>query len=85
MSSLNWPEAIPTLTDGDVTLRAWAAADAEAIFAACQDPVMQHSIPIPVPYLAEHARGFIENFAPSSGPAGSVHRSRPWTQSPETE
>jgi RimJ/RimL family protein N-acetyltransferase len=64
MPSLNWPEAIPTLTDGAVTLRAWAAEDAEAILAACQDPVMQHSIPIPVPYLPEHARGFVENFAP---------------------
>lgn len=64
MSSLNWPEATPTLTDGAVTLRAWTTADAEAIFAACQDPVLQRSIPVPVPYLAEHARGFIENFAP---------------------
>jgi RimJ/RimL family protein N-acetyltransferase len=64
MSSLNWPEATPTLTDGVVTLRVWETTDAEAIFAACQDPVMQHSIPIPVPYLADHARGFIETFAP---------------------
>lgn len=64
MSSLNWPEATPTLTDGAVTLRAWARTDADAVFAACQDPVMQQAIPIPVPYLAEHARGFIDNFVP---------------------
>lgn len=64
MSSLNWPEATPTLTDGALSLRAWAAADADAIFEACQDPVIQHAIPIPVPYLAGHARGFVEEFAP---------------------
>ncbi len=63
MASRNWPEAAPTLTDGVVSLRAWEASDADAVVAACQDPVMQDSIGIPVPYLAEHARGFIEDFA----------------------
>jgi RimJ/RimL family protein N-acetyltransferase len=64
MSSLNWPDAAPTLTDGSVSLRAWEASDADAVFEACQDPDTQYWIPIPVPYLTEHARGFIEAFAP---------------------
>lgn len=70
MASLDWPVATPTLTDGSVTLRAWAARDVDAVVAACQDPVMQDAIAVPVPYLAEHARGFIEFFSPHQWSSG---------------
>lgn len=70
MSSLNWPGVPPTLTDGSVTLRAWRSSDADAVFTACQDPDMQHWIPIPVPYTAEHARTFVEIFAPQQWSSG---------------
>jgi RimJ/RimL family protein N-acetyltransferase len=64
VSLLNWPETVPVLTDGRVTLRAWHVSDVDDAFAACQDAELQHAIPVPVPYLADHARGFIEEFAP---------------------
>ena len=39
------------LSDGTVTLRPWQADDAPAVHAACQDPEIQHWIPvIPRPY-----------------------------------
>jgi RimJ/RimL family protein N-acetyltransferase len=64
MTSLNWPENPPSLTDGTVTLRAWAAGDVDDVYRACQDPVMQLAIALPVPYLRDHAKGFVEGFAP---------------------
>jgi len=48
------------LSDGTVTLRAWRADDAPAVHAACQDPEIQHWMPmIPRPYELEHARAFV--------------------------
>ena len=48
------------LSDGTVTLRPWRADDAPAVHAACQDPEIQHWIPlIPRPYELEHARAFV--------------------------
>lgn len=49
-----------TLTDGVVLLRRWRTADAPAVFAACQDPLIAHFIPdIPRPYTEEDARTFV--------------------------
>ncbi len=45
-----------TLTDGVVTLRAWAPGDAPAVFAACQDPEIQRFLPVPRPYTEAVAR-----------------------------
>lgn len=70
MSSLTWPQAPPTLGDGVVTLRAWTTSDIEAIVEACQDPVLQNSIAVPVPYLAQHAREFVEDFSPQQWASG---------------
>jgi RimJ/RimL family protein N-acetyltransferase len=47
------------LTDGTVTLRAWQPTDAEAVFAACQDPEIARFLPIPLPYTDEVAREFV--------------------------
>lgn len=54
-----WPAEQPTLTDGVVLLRPWRAEDAEEVFRACQDPDLQHFTQVPVPYLLEHAVGFV--------------------------
>ena len=54
-----WPVEQPTLTDGVVLLRPWRPEDAEAVFRACQDPDVQHFTQVPVPYLLEHAAGFV--------------------------
>lgn len=50
----------PELTDGRIRLRPWAATDEPAVFEACQDPDIQRWVPIPVPYLREHARGYVQ-------------------------
>jgi RimJ/RimL family protein N-acetyltransferase len=34
-------------------------ADEDAVYEACQDPDIQRWVPIPVPYLREHAQGFV--------------------------
>lgn len=62
--------APPTLTDGSVTLRVWQEADASAVLAACQDPGIQHWLPVPVPYLEEHAHGFVSDFATQQWASG---------------
>ena len=65
MASLDWPTSPPVLTDGHVTLRSFAPHDAGAVFAACQDPDIQRWTTVPVPYLEEHARGFVTDYASS--------------------
>jgi len=47
------------LTDGVVTLRAWAPDDTAAVFAACQDPLISRFIGVPLPYTEEVARQFV--------------------------
>jgi RimJ/RimL family protein N-acetyltransferase/GNAT superfamily N-acetyltransferase len=54
-----WPAAQPTLTDGVVQLRPWRPEDADSVFRACQDPDIQRFTQVPVPYLLEHAVGFV--------------------------
>ena len=49
-----------SLSDGVVTLRRWRPADAPAVFAACQDPLIARFVPIPQPYELANAEGFIE-------------------------
>ena len=48
----------PELTDGRLRLRRWTAADVPAVFEACQDPEIQRWVPVPSPYLPEHASGY---------------------------
>ena len=49
----------PVLSDGVVTLRPWRPDDAQAVFEACQDPLIALHTYVPVPYTIEHAQGFI--------------------------
>ncbi len=58
-TSLAWPESMPVLTDGSLTLRPWRAADADAVLAACQDPEVQRWMDVPVPFLPQHAADFV--------------------------
>lgn len=54
-----WPEEQPTLGDGKVRLRPWTEGDAGAVFHACQDPDIQRYTGVPIPYLPEHAQGYV--------------------------
>jgi RimJ/RimL family protein N-acetyltransferase len=58
VASLSIP-AVP-LSDGVICLRTWRDADAEAVAAACQDPMTQQYIPIPRPYGHADAVAYIE-------------------------
>jgi RimJ/RimL family protein N-acetyltransferase len=51
--------AQPTLTGRRVRLRPWRPDDADAVFAACQDPELQRWTEVPVPYRREHAEQFV--------------------------
>jgi RimJ/RimL family protein N-acetyltransferase len=50
----------PPLADGHIALRPWRDEDVDAVVAACQDPVIQRFVPVPVPYTPEVGRGFVE-------------------------
>ncbi|MEU8731385.1 MULTISPECIES: GNAT family N-acetyltransferase [Streptomyces] len=53
-----------TLTTDRLVLRTVGPQDIDAVYAACQDPDIQHWTTIPSPYLPEHARGFAEQMVP---------------------
>jgi RimJ/RimL family protein N-acetyltransferase len=62
--------AQPTLTGRRVRLRPWRAEDADAVYAACQDPEIQRWTQVPVPYAAEDAEGFVREIAPRTWAEG---------------
>jgi len=47
------------LADGVVALRAWEPEDAQAVFTACQDPLIARFTPLPMPYTEDAARQFV--------------------------
>ena len=49
----------PRLTDGVVELRPPAEEDADAVFAACQDPEVSRFTSVPFPYEMRHATDWI--------------------------
>ncbi|MFG2023090.1 GNAT family N-acetyltransferase [Streptomyces sp. NPDC048825] len=53
-----------TLTSERLLLRPVGPHDTDAVYDACQDPDIQRWIPIPSPYLREHAAGFTEQIVP---------------------
>jgi RimJ/RimL family protein N-acetyltransferase len=56
--------AIPTLTDGVVTLRAPTDDDIEGSYEQCQDPVSQQWTNIAVPYTRDDARRYLRHIIP---------------------
>jgi RimJ/RimL family protein N-acetyltransferase len=67
MPSFNWPAGQPTLggRSEPECLRPWAERDIGSVFSACQDPDIQRWTTVPVPYLKDHARGFVSDMAPT--------------------
>src|SRR5688500_9637247 len=62
----------PTLTGARVRLRPWRADDVDAVFDACQDAEIQRWTQVPVPYLREHAEGFVTDIAASTWAEGGA-------------
>jgi RimJ/RimL family protein N-acetyltransferase len=55
-----------------ITLRPPRDEDAEALFAACQDPEIQRWTGVPKPYLREHADAYLERVV-AEREAGKAH------------
>jgi RimJ/RimL family protein N-acetyltransferase len=56
-----WPTEIPTLQYGLVTLRPSAEKDIDAIFNACQDPLIPAFTTVPATYTMDHAIDFVRS------------------------
>ncbi len=61
--SAMFPDDVPVLSDGVVTLRAHSSDDNEAIHEQCVDPDMQRWTQVPAGYTREQAAGFVERAA----------------------
>jgi RimJ/RimL family protein N-acetyltransferase len=62
----------PNLIGPRVRLRPWRPDDVPAVFAAAQDPEIQRWTQVPVPYLREHAEGFVTEIAASTWADGGA-------------
>src|SRR6266516_2514954 len=62
---MRFPEDVPVLSDGVVTLRAHTEADINGAYEMCQDPEMQHWTTVPVPYERQDAVNFLTQIIPN--------------------
>ena len=62
----------PTLTGTRVLLRPWDPADADAVFAACQDVEIQRWTTVPSPYSLADAVGYVTTVASEAWEHGGV-------------
>lgn len=53
-------------------LRPMMPSDTAAVYAACQDPLIQRWTTVPSPYLLEHAQQFAEEYVPQAWATGSA-------------
>lgn len=60
---MRYPEDVPVLTDGHVTLRAHRLDDVDAITEQCTDVEMQRFTMVPVPYTRQDAVDFVASRA----------------------
>jgi len=61
---IQWPDEIPVLSDGVITLRATVPGDAQAIFDyIVDDPEIHEYTTVPIPYLRQFADEAISNWA----------------------
>ena len=56
-----WPNEIATLTHGLVTLRPSNENDIDAIYKACQDPLIPAFTTVPTDYTIDHAIDFVRS------------------------
>ena len=56
-----WPNEIPTLHYGLITLRPSAERDIDSIFNACQDPLIPAFTTVPANYTIDHAIDFVRS------------------------
>lgn len=68
---VKFPDDVPVLTDGTVTLRAHRETDVPAVLEQCLDPVSQKWTTVPVPYSAADAHAFVTQMIPGGWRDGS--------------
>lgn len=68
---MTFPDDVPVLTDGVVTLRAHRPEDADGVLEQCTDPVSQRWTTVPVPYSLDDARSFVTEQAASAWASGT--------------
>jgi ribosomal-protein-alanine N-acetyltransferase len=59
-----WPTQVPTLRHGLITLRPVRDNDIDAIYQACQDPLIPRFTTVPSPYTPTHAQFFVREQEP---------------------
>ena len=67
-----FPDCVPVLTDGPVTLRAHRGSDIDRMVELCTDPEMIRWTTIPVPYRRTHAEDFALRQIPERWTGGSA-------------
>ena len=67
---MTFPDDVPRLTDGVVTLRAHHRGDVPATFEQGTDPTSQRWTTVPVPYTLAHAESFVTELVPSGWARG---------------
>jgi ribosomal-protein-alanine N-acetyltransferase len=60
-----WPTHVPTLRHGLLTLRPVRVSDIQAIYEACQDPLIPRFTTVSSPYTMMHAKLFVEEHEPA--------------------
>ena len=70
---VRFPDEVPTLTDGVVTLRAHTAADVPRIVEQCRDPESVAWTTVPAPYDEGDAAEWIGESIPSGWSSGSTY------------
>jgi RimJ/RimL family protein N-acetyltransferase len=63
-------DPVEIMEDG-LLLRPWRAADADAVYRACQDPDIQRWTTVPRPYLPEHALGYVTGISGTAWAQGT--------------
>jgi len=59
-----WPSEVPTIQNGQFTLRPVSETDIDAIYQSCQDPLIPQFTTVPADYTKELAEGFIRTKTP---------------------
>lgn len=63
---MRFPQDVPTLTDGVVTIRAHRSDDAPAVLEQCLDPVSRQWTTVPLDYTRADADRFVRDVAPGA-------------------
>lgn len=70
-AGMRFPDDVPTLTSGDVTLRAASPADVAGVVEQCNDPASIRWTTVPQPYGTDEARHFVTEVIPAGWTAGT--------------